>query len=199
MDASKWFLETVFGADALEDRRIAVVAFPSKAVHFAPAPADSQAFIGAQLDAKQDVYVGGGLVRPGIKHGRGKADDVVAITAVWADVDFGPGRKKQGTPPNQLEALRILDRVGVKPSLVVHSGHGLQPWWLLSEPMTVNDGAARFLDGWGRTIRACAQCLDYTVDSVHDLARVMRVPGTTNWSRGKGDVAVPVTLLERPE
>jgi hypothetical protein len=68
----------------------------------------------------------------------------------------------------------------------LHSGHGLQAWWLLSEfwqfereadRLAAADVARRWNTAIG--IRA-AQVGNWVVDSTFDLARVMRVPGTLN-------------------
>jgi putative DNA primase/helicase len=127
------------------------------------------------------VYVGVGLYRPGITRGRGTANDVVCITSLWADLDYGGEHKKDNLPPDEAACRKILERIGLKPSLIVHSGHGLQPYWLLKESLTAQEGASRIAARWGATIQAHAKVLGYNVDSVWDLARVLRVPGTWNY------------------
>ena len=60
--------------------------------------------------------------------GRGKADDVVRIAALIADLDL-----KEGGCPDLDTALAIVTAVtavlGEDPVAVTHSGHGLQPYW----------------------------------------------------------------------
>ena len=83
-------------------------------------------------------------------------------------------------PPDESAALHIIERIGIRPSIIVHSGHGFHAYWLLKEPVRAEEGAARLARCWGATIAAHAQSLDYIVDSVWDLARVLRIPGTIN-------------------
>ena len=82
------------------------------------------------------------------------------------------------------------------PTLMVGSGNGLQPWWLLHEmePLTSDEDRARvkaIAQGWQQALRARAGVKK--VDGVHDLARLMRAPGSLN---GKGEKPVPVVLLD---
>lgn len=105
----------------------------------------------------------------------GKNDNVVRIPCAWADLDA-----KDHLEPPQTR----LERCPLKPSAVVCSGMGLHCYWCLSEPLgkadiprieKLNKGIAQALDG----------------DSVHDVARVLRVPGTLNHKYGD---PLPVTL-----
>src|SRR4051794_371678 len=51
------------------------------------------------LAGTTDVYFGLGLHPEPRKDGRGKADGVIAIPGLWADIDFGqPGHRKQNLP-----------------------------------------------------------------------------------------------------
>ena len=60
--------------------------------------------------------------------GRGKADDVVRLAALIADLDL-----KEGGCPDLETALAIVttvsETIGADPVAVTHSGHGLQPYW----------------------------------------------------------------------
>ena len=81
-----------------------------------------------------------------------------------------------------------LRRLGpdLQPSVVVHSGHGLQPWWLLSEPVSP-DEAEQLI---AQLDAALAQV--ELVNGRPDLASILRLPGTQNH---KGDAApVPVVI-----
>ena len=126
-----------------------------------------------------DVYFGVGLYRPGIKRGRGKAADVVGITCLWADIDYGSSGRRR-LPPTQADALNIVHAIGPKATYIVGSGHGYHPYWGLTDMLTADAGAAAVADRWAKTIQARAQGLGYAVDNVGDLSRVLRVPGTVN-------------------
>ena len=132
-------------------------------------------------------------------HRRISADQSAGIAGLWADIDFteSDAHKKWNLPPTQEAAMEVLDACGVKPTLLVHSGHGLQAWWLFDEFWTFDGesdrlAAARLSGAWNTTLRVRAAERGWTVDSVFDLSRVMRVPGTKNL---KGE-PVPVRLLD---
>lgn len=148
--------------------------------------------------AETDVYVGVSLANEDRgPHRRYEVGDTAGIVGLWADLDYaGDEHRKANLPPDEESALSLLDDLGAAPSVVVHSGHGLQAWWLLDEPYVYDnpderDRAAELSRRWNLTLRAKAATRSWVLDSTHDLARVMRVPGTTN---RKGD-PVPVRLL----
>ena len=65
---------------------------------------------------------------------RGKIDDIIGIPGLWLDLDYdSPGAHKARHPLPQDEdaALSLLDAAPYKPSLIVHSGHGLQVYWFV--------------------------------------------------------------------
>lgn len=113
--------------------------------------------------------------------GRGSAADCHQITALWADIDWaGPNHAHNDRlPPDETAARDLLKSYPHKPSAVVWSGGGLQPWWLLDEPVDAAD-AADLLAAWGHTWDELARRKGYHVDNVFDLARIMRLPGTIN-------------------
>ena len=153
----------------------------------------------AGLD-RNDVYMGVGL--SGKSYGsrqRVSAKDVVGISALWADIDVaGPNHKKPNLPPTQEDAIELLNSAGPPPSIIVHSGNGLQAWWLFYEfNATTSEEdrkkAARLASAWNGNLQKQASKRGWTVDSTHDLARVMRVPGTTNQ---KGGEQKPVSVIQ---
>lgn len=132
---------------------------------------------------------------------RGDKADCVAIPGVWLDIDVGgEGHKKPNLPPTEEEALALVHEMGLAPSVVIHSGRGLQAWWLFREPWTFDDdadrdAAERLTKAWCTTLRAKAKAHGWDADQVGDLPRVMRLPGL--WNR-KG-VPVPTRLLSLTE
>jgi hypothetical protein len=184
-----WFLDQLFGDSVSEEALICIWTLPDKRSQFF---STTQAATKYALDqVNKDVYFGLGLYRSGITSGRGTADDVVMITAMWADIDFGE-RKKKGTPPDEDAAKEIIKRTGLKGSIIVNSGHGLHPYWLFKEPLTIDLQSRSIIKRWGQTVQACAGSIKYSVDSVWDLARVLRVPGTVNY---KGDAPLDVKVI----
>lgn len=132
--------------------------------------------------------------------GRGKADDVCAVTSLAADVDFKDAAA--GDPDTAWKIVGdIAEALGRKPAAVVHSGNGLHPYWRVDR----NDPEWTFTTGVasGRAILRRFQRLCDTIaarygatklDNVSDLCRVLRVPGTFN--RKVADSPLPVRLVE---
>ena len=142
-----------------------------------------------------DVYTGVALPDPSIKLGpslRAKNHETSAIAGLWADVDYaGPLHEKPGLP-NKETALRVLMQDIEPPTILVSSGYGYQGWWLFDEPMSLNsqaerDRATALVKWWQGEISVA---MDAAIDATHDLARVLRLPGTRNH---KGTEPVEVT------
>lgn len=116
---------------------------------------------------------------------RGGAADCAHLPAMFADIDIaGPNHKDStGLPANVDEAFELIDRFPLRPSIVVHSGGGLHPYWLFDEPCE-HDDAAMLLERWAETWQQIATKMRLKVDNVFDLPRVLRVPGTTNHKNG---------------
>lgn len=151
-----------------------------------------------KLAATDDVYFGVGLhPEPLGSHQRGGADHVSAILGLWDDIDVaGPAHKRAHLPPTIEAAEELLRAFPVQPTLIVLSGHGLQPWWLLKQPWLLHtpeerQRAANLVRRFQATLHDRAEDRGWDLDSTHDLARVLRPPGT--WNR-KLDPAVPVRL-----
>ncbi len=151
--------------------------------------------------AKENVYVGCGL--RGANLGpteRGKKADVMAIPGVWLDIDYGSEHKKPNLPATEEDAMLLVREMGPAPSAIVHSGRGLQAWWLFKEPWIFESEEERtkaetLTKAWCSTLRARAKVHGWDADQVGDITRVMRLPGT--WNR-KG-VAKKTRLLELAE
>jgi len=192
-DTSRFFA-VLFGDAVGPGAKISVFTLPDRRAEFFASVAEATDYA-TDRAGDSDVYFGCGLYRPGIAGGRGKVSDIVGITSVWADLDYGASHKK-AVPPDEATAMRILDSTGIKPSILVHSGHGLHAYWLLSELTSVEDGAADLARRWCGHVQAVALALGgWTLDSVGDLPRVLRVPGTTN---RKGEPC-PVRMLTNLE
>lgn len=133
---------------------------------------------------------------------RCKAADVTWMPGLWLDMDINDGFHKKGDrlPKSVDEARALLDAMPVPPSVVVFSGGGLQGWWLFDQPQGLVGessharGAALELD-WNKHLLCLCAKRGWTTDSVHDLARVMRIPGTWNVKGGGGDGARATGLV----
>ena len=115
------------------------------------------------LDLKQNCYLGLGIRRqPTDNHlTRGKADDIIAIPGLWLDLDYqSPGAHNTQHPLAQIEgaALSLLDAAPYKPSIIVHSGHGLHVYWLFKELVRLKnrddrEAIRRLCRGWQQFLR----------------------------------------------
>jgi putative DNA primase/helicase len=139
------------------------------------------------IGVSQDTYAAVGLQGRRPENGsRGKEHGVISLPGVWADVDVaGPAHKSANLPPSEEEALSFIDGVGLPPSVIVKSGYGFQPYWLLREPFVIGTEAERqSLKSLSRSfqemLRLQARNRGWTLDSTADLCRVLRIPGTFN-------------------
>lgn len=122
---------------------------------------------------------------------RFKSEQASAIAGLWADVDYQDDVHRNPDYPERNEALKVLMKDIEQPTILVHSGHGYQPWWLFEKPWIFkNDNdktiAENLVRRWQHTL---AIAMESGLDSVHDLARIMRLPGSRN-HKGKTPVRV---------
>ena len=177
------FFEHLFGPKP--DGYILVWSLPSRASRWGLTP--SQAVKGMEKLSKNEVYAGVGLAPKNFGVGkRCPADQIAGIGGVWIDFDVaGPAHKKENLPPT-LEALDgLVAECPVKPSMSVLSGNGLQVYWLFNEvwyfkSADEREAATLLTLKWTRYFQEKAKKRGWAVDSVWDLARVMRMPGTFN-------------------
>ena len=134
-----------------------------------------------------DVYAAVGLQRDRPANtSRGAEPGVSVLPGFWADVDIaGAAHKAEALPPTEQDARSLIDSAGLKPSLVVQSGFGLQPYWLFREPYQIESADERkrlksLSTRFQLNLRLRANVRGWTMDSTADLCRVLRVPGTFN-------------------
>jgi hypothetical protein len=146
-----------------------------------------------------DIWAGVGLSpADNGPHKRCDADQIAGVAGLWADIDIRGEAHKQGELPATVEeALSLAGSLGVEPTEVVHSGHGLQPWWLFAEPWIFRDDADRehaadLARRFHALLSARAKDRGWKLDSTYDLSRILRLPGTRNHKLGP---PAPVTLL----
>lgn len=139
---------------------------------------------------QQDTWIGAQPVKPGTPDKRTKASDVACVRVLYADFDL-----KDSTDPAQIDrAISQLSlQIGVEPISVVNSGGGLHPRWKLAKPIESAD-AKGVLGRWQLTVQRIAEENGFKADSVFDLPRVLRLPGTVN---EKYSPAAEVTITAR--
>ena len=130
----------------------------------------------AQAEANRGWNVWWGVHPLGVRpeSGRGGSADVESVSHLVADIDWHDPVHADGSHLPEAEVMRIVQVFDPAPTIVVHSGHGLQAYWRLDAPVSPEKGAtltARLHAG----LRA--KGLSPERD---DLASVLRVPGTFN-------------------
>lgn len=196
------FLRAVF-PEIPENCAILIWTLKDRRSHWATSHA--QAVELADAAGGKDVYVGCCLQPRGLGPSkRGTSSTVLAMPGFWADVDFGAeDHKGKKNYPSTLEEAQVLcESMPWLPSPLVMSGHGLQAWWLFKELWLLETAAERaraatLLEGWQRLLASKAEAKGWAVDSTHDLARILRLPGTWNTKNAADPRAV--TTLYMPE
>ncbi len=121
--------------------------------------------------------------------GRGGAADVTRLAGIWVDLDVKPA----GCPTFEA-AMEIIDdlavALGTPPTVLIRSGHGLQPIWAIesgdiqtdANPWSdfVRTDAAALVRRWGKLVANVADRRGSKVDSLYDLPRILRVPDSIN-------------------
>lgn len=97
----------------------------------------------------------------------------------------GEAHKKDDLPDTIDQARELARSLGIEPTEEIHSGHGLQAWWLLRKPWIFRDDddrkkAADLVRRFQALLRAQANAKGWEIDSTHDLPRILRLPGTWN-------------------
>ncbi|WP_196250402.1 hypothetical protein [Rhodococcoides fascians] len=158
------------------------------------------------------MYFGVLPIARSVRRGRGTEADVTRVRAVWADLDV-----KNGSLASLSECYAVTDLlsewVGSPPSVLIESGHGLQPIWRIRSTPTHPNRVAEHWPGspgelwplqrwrtecarWGGLVALAAETVHpgARVDSVYDLARVLRCPSTVNHKQSQAPVPVCTAL-----
>lgn len=178
------FLQQLFGDIA--GQWLLIWTLQNKQSHWFRDPAEAVVAVKDELDC----YVGVALAdKDHGGHVRLKPEDgrlPTGIVGLWADIDVaGPAHKKANLPPTVEDARGLVCSVDRRPTVTVWSGHGFQAWWLFKEPWLFESDeerkkAAALAESWCRLFQRKAAARGWTIDSVYDLTRVMRLPGTKN-------------------
>ena len=151
------------------------------------------------LPMEADIWIGVNPVADSVPPSgrRGNASEITRLAALFADLDV-----KEGGCSDYGQALSIVyslsDIIGTEPTLLVYSGHGIQPYWPVDPSETLpNAELGALLARWGVLVRRVANSVGAQVDSVFDLPRILRAVGTLNNKRMHVDgFAVGVTAEE---
>lgn len=130
-------------------------------------------------------------INPSSVTGRATAKDITGLNAVYIDIDYKDSGAGSVKASRELVDL-ISDLIGTTPSAVVYSGHGIQPYWAIECDENFDPVLAQgVLNRWGAFCRFVAGSLNVQLDSVFDLPRIFRAPG----SRNMKDVSDPKSVV----
>ena len=197
-DQASEFLATLFGDPLPADHKICLWSGKTKKTSQIEKPTAVGPFVG-----RPDVYVSALLTRRKIgDNQRVSKKNADALPGVWADIDvLGGPEDKPGkrAAPDRETAIALASSI-LPPTMLVNSGYGIQAWWLFEEPVLLandleRERALEISTGWQAMLRQQANAREFSIDATHDLARLMRLPGTIN-DKGSAKVKAPVTLLE---
>lgn len=192
--------------DALFNRDDEVLVGPSSAVGVFDLSARRTRWIldtgnAASMVGSTDVFYGTTLHDPKLvariaserkqKSPRWYKESATHLASLWLDVDVATGEhKKKGLFASDEDALEFLYSLPVPPSFIIKTGGGFHAYWRLSSIITIGelDGgtfrAQAIVQAWQDFCRSEAKTIGIEIDATHDLARMLRVPGTLNGKYG---------------
>jgi hypothetical protein len=191
MEALRFF-EEMFGA-MLSDGIKMTVWTPrdgatSKTAYFEQVEAAAQ-----YADSIKDtnVYFGLGVTKADLpENKRPSALQICGIPGFWIDIDIADSgaHKASNLPQSQQDAEELISSAiprHMQPTILTHSGHGLHAYWLFKEPWIFESEeeriqAASLMQRFVLSFKFHAAMRGWKLDSVFDLARVLRVPGSIN-------------------
>jgi len=110
----------------------------------------------------------------------GKADAAVLMPALWVDMDC------DDEPARRAAALTKLHEFNPTPSAVIDSGGGLHAYWLLDEPLSLDENTRKQAAG---ILRGLFSALGGDPQYVKSVASVMRLPGSVKTIPHSSDFA----------
>ncbi|MES0059521.1 DUF5906 domain-containing protein [Mesorhizobium sp. M0025] len=129
-----------------------------------------------------------------------RQDTACAVAFLALDVDLATGvHSAKNLPDNEEQALALLEEAGLpEPTLIVHSGGGIYPIWQFEKPLLLKtpedrSRVERLWSAWNEQARVVWERHGLKLDTIAELARVLRVPGTFN---PKTKPAKPVHILD---
>ena len=137
-----------------------------------------------------NIHIG---VNPRIGKKGGK-ENVKYLTCFHTDIDYGKtGHKKPPTHQTYNKALSAIQSFNIEPSLIIHSGNGFHVYWILKEPISVEEYGIDTLQSINRAL-----CQQLGGDSgTHDISRILRLPGTFNFK--SKDTPRPVSIISHSD
>lgn len=126
-----------------------------------------------QNSQKRGVYWCVAPTKPGTNKKPKKSD---LLGSVLCHIDIDPDASTQSDYGFRRDAVMSRIRsIDLEPTLVIDSGHGAYPIWILRDPVTIN--AAERLN---KALMSCFDSANATAGT-WNADRILRLPGTLNW------------------
>ena len=139
-----------------------------------------------ELSDTENAYFGLHLMdKPPASGKRASLNEISCVSFLHGEYDIkGPAHKENDLPETLEETLAFLHALECPPSIIVFSGNGVHTYWLLEEPIAVNNDnrsrIQRIMKGYEQSIHQLGREKGWNFDPVADLARILRVPDTLN-------------------
>lgn len=106
------------------------------------------------------------------KANRGRKEDVMSAAWMWADLDFKLGGEQA--------VLTLIAELPAEqyPHMIVLSGNGLHAYWKLSK--VIDFTSPEIIKRFETALHGFQNNVQPGTDSVQDISRVLRLPGTFN-------------------
>ena len=135
-------------------------------------------------DEGYNVFFGVSLTnKPFPENRRAGVKDINLQLGIWIDIDVQGGTHiGEKYPPSRELAMSFLP---LKPSIVVNSGYGIHAYYLFSKVLVIGEHNRNEATERNRKfieiVRNNAGVYKEAVESVQDLSRILRMPGTFNY------------------
>ena len=132
------------------------------------------------VEKERDIFFG--LAKFGTPNERTRAN-ATHVKALWLDIDCGEGKPYEDKNEAIADLGRFCKEVGLPKPTIVGSGGGVHVYWPLDEAVTIEQWS-----GVAESLKALCVRHDLKADPAvtADAARILRIPGTTNYKSGEG-------------
>ena len=142
---------------------------------------------------KVDIYFSTGTYIKGTSR---EAKNVKSKKSLYLDLDCGKGKEfsDKKTAIDELRSFCIAAGL-LEPNIVVDSGNGCHAYWSFDEPVNANDWLV-----YATALKLACEEYKFAADPkvTTDAARILRVPGTTNYKH-PDDLKSCVVLYGKPD
>lgn len=186
MMTNKEFFRAMFGK--CKDSKITLMQIPENVIkHFKTDELDKFEEEAVKLGAKSNVHMSMEPRIEEISEGlRGGSNDTKYMVCLFSDMDVaGLAHTDVGLPETKELVLEYLKKLQKPPTVIIDSGYGEYPIWILKNPVLLTEEGMRkkangILRGFGSHLIREFGKKGWTLDNVFDPARMLRVPGSNN-------------------